>query len=96
LPVFASAKKDKVRMGMIAVGLRGQSHLEEFLKRKDVEVVAMADPDKYMMKQARKLVDQYNKKAPAEYGNGNYDYKNLLKRDDIDAVMISSPIFFWR
>src|SRR5215471_16321286 len=86
LQVFASAKKEKVRVGMIAVGLRGQSHLEEFLKRNDVEVVAMADPDKYMMDQARKLVAQYNKKAPVEYGNGNYDYKNLLKRDDIDAV----------
>jgi hypothetical protein len=91
LHVFASAKREKVRMGMIAVGLRGQSHLDEFLKRNDVEVVAMADPDNYMMKQARKLVQQYGKKAPAEYGNGNYDYKNLLKRDDIDAVMISSP-----
>ena len=38
---------------MIAVGLRGQSHLEEMLKRNDVEIVAMADPDKGMMAAAQ-------------------------------------------
>ena len=41
-------EKDTVRLGMIAY-LRGQSHLEEMLKRNDVEIVAMADPDKGMM-----------------------------------------------
>lgn len=81
----------KVRIGMIAVGLRGQLHLSEMLKRNDVEVVAMADPDKQMMAMAQKLVKEFGKKAPVEYSNGKYDYKNLLKRDDIDAVIVSSP-----
>lgn len=91
LRTLAAEKKEIVRMGMIGVGLRGQTHLEEFLKRKDVEIVAMADPDKNMMAMAQKLVAQYNKKAPVEYTNGNYDYKNLVKRTDIDAVLIASP-----
>jgi hypothetical protein len=84
-------KLDKVRIGMIAVGYRGQSHLGEMLKRPDVEVVAMADPDKNMMAMAQKLVAKYGRKAPVEYTNGDYDYRNLLKRDDIDAVIVSSP-----
>lgn len=84
-------KKEKVRLGIIAVGLRGQVHLEEMLKRNDVEVVAIADPDKGMIAAAQKIVKAYNRKAPAEYANGNEDYKNLLKRDDIDAVIIASP-----
>lgn len=91
LKAYAPADKEKIRIGMIAVGMRGQTHLEEMLKRSDVEIVAMADPDKNMMEQAQKLVKQYNKPAPAEYSNGNYDYKNLLKRDDVDAVFVSSP-----
>lgn len=91
LQMFASQKKDIVRIGMIATGMRGQSHLEEFLKRNDVEVTAMADPDKGMMADAQKIVAKYKKKAPAEYTNGNYDYRNLLKRDDVDAVIIASP-----
>ena len=91
LKALAVEKSATVRMGMIGVGLRGQSHLEEFLKRNDVEIVAMADPDKNMMAMAQKLVAQYKKKAAVEYTNGNYDYKNLVKRDDIDAVLIASP-----
>lgn len=86
-----SQKQNMVRVGMIAVGLRGQTHLAEMLKRSDVEVVAMADPDEKMMAMAREVVKKFNKKMPAEYGNGPYDYKNLLKRDDIDAVIIATP-----
>ncbi|MFZ1527827.1 MAG: Gfo/Idh/MocA family oxidoreductase [Ferruginibacter sp.] len=91
LKAYAAAGKDKVRVGMIAVGLRGQLHLEEMLKRTDVDVIAMADPDEKMMAIARQLVSKYGKPAPAEYTKGNYDYRNLLKRDDIDAVFVSSP-----
>src|ERR1700730_1064142 len=89
--LLASEKKEIVRLGMIAVGLRGQTHLEEMMKRNDVEVVAMADPDKAMIARAQKIVAKYNKKAPVEYTNGPYDYRNLLKRNDIDAVFVVSP-----
>src|SRR6266542_2512950 len=91
LKSFASPKKSTEHIGMIAIGLRRQSHLDEMLKRNDVEVVAMADPDKGMMVSAQKLVAKYGKKAPAEYTNGPNDYKNLLKRNDIDAVIVASP-----
>lgn len=60
--LFANENKSVVRLGMIAVGMRGQTHLEEMLKRKDVEIIAMADPDKSMMALAQKLVAKYNKK----------------------------------
>ncbi len=91
LKAYGRVKMEKVRVGMIAVGLRGQLHLEEMLKRSDVEVIAMADPDKQMMGMARALVKKYGKKAPVEYSNGSMDYQNLLKRTDIDAVFIASP-----
>lgn len=91
MKVFAAEKKSTVRIGMIATGFRGQSHLGEMLKRNDVEVIAMADPDKRMMAMAQKLVAEHGKKAPVEYTNGDYDYRNLLKRTDIDAVIVASP-----
>lgn len=91
LAAFASEKKPVVRLGMIAVGMRGQSHVNELLKREDIEIIAMADPDKNMIAGAQKIVAKYGKKPPVEFTNGNYDYRNLLKRDDIDAVIIASP-----
>ncbi|MEP6734059.1 MAG: Gfo/Idh/MocA family oxidoreductase [Chryseolinea sp.] len=91
LITYAGEVKSKVRLGMIAVGLRGQDHLLEMLKRNDVEIVAMADPDKSMMAMAQDLVKKYGKKAAVEYTNGPNDYRNLLKRTDIDAVLVASP-----
>jgi predicted dehydrogenase len=91
LKLFAAEKQAVVRVGMIAVGLRGQTHLTEMLKRNDVEVVAMADPDKSMMAMAQKIVSRHGKKPPREFTNGPYDYRHLLKMDNIDAVFVSSP-----
>lgn len=81
----------KVRLGFIATGMRGQSHIGEMLKRNDVEIVALADPDQRMLNDAQKMIVQAGRKKAIEYSNGDYDYRNLLKRDDIDAVFVSSP-----
>lgn len=91
LPLLATSKIKKVKIGLIGAGLRGQLHLEEMLKRNDVEVIAMADPDKNMIEMAKKISRKYNKREPVSFSNGENDYKNLLKRNDIDAVIISSP-----
>ncbi len=91
LKSFASASVKKVRIGIIGVGLRGQNHLEMMLNRSDVEVIAMADPSPIMMATAQQQITKSGKKAAVEYGKGNLDYKNLLKRDDIDAVIIATP-----
>ena len=90
--LFASdTKKDKVRVGLIAVGMRGQVHLNELLRRDDVEVVAIAEPDQRMIDRANKIFEKNGKKPVQYFKNGNDDYKNLLKLKNIDAVIIASP-----
>jgi hypothetical protein len=81
----------KVRLGLIAVGFRGQAHLDEMLKRTDVEIVAMADPDAAMMSMAQEMLKKAGRNAAAEYTNGDYGYRELLQRKDVDAVIVSSP-----
>ncbi len=81
----------KVRIGMIGVGMRGQSNLNILASREDVEVVAMADPDPKMMKSAQSILTKNKKTAAKEFGNGDYDYRNLLKLANVDAVIISTP-----
>lgn len=88
---FAASKTDRVRIGMIGVGLRGQNHLGMMLNRNDVDVIAMADPDPRMMADALALVNKKGKSAPKTFPNGNHDYQNLLKLDNIDAVIIATP-----
>jgi hypothetical protein len=44
-----------------------------------------------MIAAAQKIARDYKKPEPVAYSNGDLDYKTLLKRDDIDAVIIASP-----
>lgn len=81
----------KVRLGFIGVGLRGQVHLAELALRDDVEIIALHDPDPAMMALAQEALQHAKRKPAAEFTNGNDGYKELLKRDDIDAVIICSP-----
>src|SRR3954468_11661483 len=89
--LFANVKKEKVRIGLIGVGARGQGHLNLCLHRDDVDVVAISDPDvNFAIPQCRELITKAygGKRKVAEYTNGPEDFYNMLKRDDIDAVII--------
>ena len=88
---FNSSETKKVKLGFIGVGFRGQSHIAELLKRDDVEVIAIADPDNEMIDRTLSIFNKRNLKLPVVYNNGDYDYKNLIERNDLDAVIISSP-----
>lgn len=91
IKAFSPSKKDKVRIGMIGVGLRSHEHMGNFLQREDVEITAIADPQQRSIEEALQVFRQYKRPDPAIYKNGDLDYKNLLKRDDVDAVVICSP-----
>jgi len=88
---FATSKISKVRIGMIGVGFRSHEHMGNFLQRNDVEITAIADPQQRSIDDALKVFKKYNRAKPAIYKNGDYDYQNLLKRDDVDAVVICTP-----
>jgi hypothetical protein len=81
----------KVRIGIIGVGLRGRGHLEQLLYRDDVEVNAIADIDPDALAQSVKLCQEMKRRIPEKYGKGERDYENLVKRDDLDAVVIATP-----
>lgn len=91
IKAFAPATKEKVRIGIIGSGFRSQEHIGNFCQRPDTEVVALADPQERSINEAIAEIKKYNRPEPAVYKNGDYDYRNLLKRDDIDAVVICSP-----
>jgi cell division GTPase FtsZ len=45
-----AAKDNRVKVGVIGVGLRGQNHVDNLLRRKDVDVIAICDVDEEMLK----------------------------------------------
>jgi predicted dehydrogenase len=84
--------KEKIRLGFIGLGARGQSQLDECCKRKDVEVIAFADPDlSWAIASSQDILKSHGRKEATVYADGEFDYVQLLKRNDIDAVFICTP-----
>jgi predicted dehydrogenase len=85
---------DRLTVGFIGIGVRARDHLGYCLGRADVQVVAVCDVVKERVEDAKKRVeDHYGKAKKGEYkGCDPYgDFRDLLGRKDIDAVVISTP-----
>src|SRR5262245_61813292 len=74
---------DRIRLGFIAVGNRGDQVLDAFLEHKDQEVVAVCDIWQPYMDFASKKIGS----APKQFK----DYRQVLDVKDIDAVVINTP-----
>jgi predicted dehydrogenase len=72
-----SKADQKVRIGIIGVGIVGKMHLDVYKKMKDVEVVAIADID---TEELDSVSNKYN--IPHKYS----DFRKLLQHDEINAV----------
>jgi predicted dehydrogenase len=82
-PARALGAHERIRLGFIGVGNRGSQLLDAFLQHSDAQVVAFCDAYEPYLERANKKLD-----AKADtYG----DFRKLLDRDDIDAVVIATP-----
>ncbi|MBK8088843.1 MAG: Gfo/Idh/MocA family oxidoreductase [Chitinophagaceae bacterium] len=88
--LMANADK-RVKLALIGVGLRGQSHLDNLLRRNDVEVVAICDIDERMLSMSAELFKKSGKSMPPVFKGDPFAYRKLLELKNIDAVIISTP-----
>ena len=86
-----SGTKDKVRIGFIGTGLRGQWLLGLASKRDDVLIPAICDIDNQMIERTLKILERNGKNIPDIYNEGDEDFINLVSRDDLDAVIVATP-----
>jgi len=85
---------DRLTLGCIGVGTQGRGLLSGFLGKKETQVVAVCDVDTTRRDHSKKTIeDHYAKQAGAGYkGCDTYgDFRELLTRKDIDAVVIATP-----
>ena len=79
---------DRIVMGGIGIGNMGNGDQNAFLKRGDVQYVAACDVRKDKLNNAKNKVDnKYGNKDCTPYN----DFRELLAREDIDAVHIATP-----
>jgi predicted dehydrogenase len=74
---------DRVRLGIIGPGARGQELIGQALKLPNVELVALADVFTRRHDEARKL---------APNATAFTDHRRLLDMKDVDAVLVASPL----
>ena len=79
---------DRINLGFIGVGGRGRGHLRNVMERSqdkaDVQVVAVCDIYSKRKAIAREI-------AGVGAKNVYHEYREILARDDVDAVVISTP-----
>lgn len=85
------AAQQKVKLGFIGVGLRGQNHLDNALRRSDVEVVAICDIDERMLQSSLNLIKKSGKATPKIFKDDPYAWKKLVELKELDGVIISTP-----
>ena len=85
------APADKVRLGFIGVGMRGRNHVQQAMYRPDVEVNAICDIDPAAIKTTQAMLKKAGRKEAAVYAAGDEDFLKLVKRDDLDGVVIATP-----
>jgi len=83
--------RDVVRLGIVGVGLRGTSVLNEFLAIDKVQINAVCDVVKDKCIRAADLVEKARQKRPAIYADGERDFEKLSTRDDLDFIYIATP-----
>ena len=74
---------ESVRIGFIGLGGRGRGQLGELLNCEGVIVPAVCDKYEDRALEGKKIVEEKTGVAPDVY----IDYKNLIARDDLDAIM---------
>jgi predicted dehydrogenase len=79
---------ERIVIGIVGWGMMGPGNTSGLMAQKDCQVVAACDLDSRPLQQA---VDSINRK----YGNTDckayHDYREMMARDDIDAVMLAVP-----
>jgi predicted dehydrogenase len=80
------AASERIVMGCIGMGGQGTGNMRAFMGHRDVRVVAVCDVRAERRRRAGDIVDRhYGDKGCTTYN----DFRELLARDDINAVMIA-------
>lgn len=82
---------DRIRIGFIGVGNRGQGHINTCLALKKGDIVSMCDISDRSLSAAKKLISGSNQPEPKIYTGSDYAYLEMLEKEDLDCVIIATP-----
>ncbi|WP_375582151.1 Gfo/Idh/MocA family protein [Cyclobacterium xiamenense] len=87
---YAAPKLDRVRVGVIGLGMRGPGAVNRLSKIEGVEIKALCDLRPEMVDKVMKSLEGSGH-TPATYSGSTYAWKKMVDRDDLDLVYIATP-----
>ena len=89
-----TAPSNRITIGSIGVGMMGRGHFRIFAGYPDVQLLALSDVDPWRRNDSTKALERaYAERQPSGSHRGfkaYSDFRELLDRDDIDAVIIAT------
>ena len=79
---------ERIVVGIVGWGMMGPANTDGLMAEKDCQVIAACDLDKRPL---QKAVDTINKHYDNTDCKSYHDYREMMARDDIDAVMLAVP-----
>ncbi len=91
-----TAPSSRITMGFIGIGIQGEMHVRHLSRYEDVQILAVCDVYEKFREVGRGIVNEaYAARsasgAPAAGCEAYLDFRELLAREDIDAVLIATP-----
>jgi predicted dehydrogenase len=83
-----TAPSERITMGVVGWGMMGPGNTDAFLHQADCQVVAACDLDTNALKGAVGTINGYYKNKDCR---PYHDYREMMARTDIDAVMLAVP-----
>jgi predicted dehydrogenase len=87
---------DRITLGFIGSGKQSQHLIRSFLNSPGAQVLAVCDVDRLKLERGQKIVEDFYAQKSSQPHNGPFcavyrEFRDLLARNDIDAVVISTP-----
>jgi predicted dehydrogenase len=83
------AAGEKVTVALVGCGGMGRANLRDFARLPEFEVAALCDPDPGQIKGA--IADLKQAKRPTEKIQTEQDFRKIIDRKDIDAIIVGTP-----
>ena len=83
-----TAPSERITMGVVGWGMMGPGNTDAFLGQRDCQIVAACDLDKNHLQGA---LDKINGHYQNQDCKAYHDYREMMARTDIDAVMLAVP-----
>ena len=88
---YAAPPISNIRVGYIGMGNRGRASMTRLAQFEGVEIKAIADCYEYPIELSRQILNGFDYPAPDEYFKDENSWRELLERDDLDLIYVTTP-----